>query len=64
MNVHELTRPRVTIDEAVSARQVGLLQGEALLQGLGERKVEGPYDIELIAAHPTTPTRRRSSRAP
>lgn len=29
--------------------QVGVLQGEALLQGLAERKGEGPYNIELIA---------------
>ncbi|MDN4480352.1 substrate-binding domain-containing protein [Demequina muriae] len=29
--------------------RVGELQGEALLQGLAERKGEGPYNIELIA---------------
>lgn len=29
--------------------QVGVLQGEALLQGLAERKGEGPYTLELIA---------------
>lgn len=29
--------------------RVGVLQGEALLQGLAERKGEGPYNIELIA---------------
>lgn len=29
--------------------QVGVLQGEALLQGLAERKGDGPYNIELIA---------------
>lgn len=29
--------------------QVGVLQGEALLQGLAERQGEGPYNIELIA---------------
>ena len=29
--------------------QVGVLQGEALLQGLAERKGSGPYNIELIA---------------
>ncbi|MFV0286366.1 MAG: substrate-binding domain-containing protein [Demequina sp.] len=29
--------------------RVGELQGEALLQGLGERKGEAPYNIELIA---------------
>lgn len=29
--------------------QVGVLQGEAVLQGLAERKGEGPYNIELIA---------------
>ena len=29
--------------------KVGVLQGEALLQGLAERKGEGPYNIELIA---------------
>ena len=32
--------------------QVGVLQGEALLQGLAERKGEGPYNIELIAGSP------------
>ena len=29
--------------------QVGVLQGEAVLQGLAERKGDGPYNIELIA---------------
>ena len=29
--------------------QVGVLQGKALLQGLAERKGDGPYNIELIA---------------
>ncbi len=29
--------------------KVGVLQGTALLQGLAERKGEGPYNIELIA---------------
>lgn len=29
--------------------QVGVLQGEALMQGLAERKGDGPYNIELIA---------------
>ncbi len=29
--------------------QVGVLQGTALLQGLAERKGDGPYNIELIA---------------
>jgi putative multiple sugar transport system substrate-binding protein len=29
--------------------QVGVLQGTALLEGLAERKGEGPYNIELIA---------------
>lgn len=32
--------------------QVGVLQGEALLQGLAERKGGGPYNIELIAGSP------------
>ncbi|WP_282944800.1 substrate-binding domain-containing protein [Cellulomonas endometrii] len=32
--------------------QVGVLQGEALLQGLAERKGAGPYNIELIAGSP------------
>jgi putative multiple sugar transport system substrate-binding protein len=32
--------------------QVGVLQGEALLQGLAERKGDGPYNIELIAGSP------------
>ena len=32
--------------------QVGVLQGQALLQGLAERKGEGPYNIELIAGSP------------
>lgn len=32
--------------------QVGVLQGTALLQGLEERKGEGPYNIELIAGSP------------
>lgn len=32
--------------------QVGVLQGTALLQGLAERKGEGPYNIELIAGSP------------
>jgi len=29
--------------------KVGVLQGEALMQGLAERKGDGPYNIELIA---------------
>ena len=32
--------------------QVGVLQGQALLEGLAERKGEGPYNIELIAGSP------------
>jgi putative multiple sugar transport system substrate-binding protein len=32
--------------------QVGVLQGTALLEGLAERKGEGPYNIELIAGSP------------
>ena len=32
--------------------QVGVLQGQALLQGLAERKGDGPYNIELIAGSP------------
>jgi putative multiple sugar transport system substrate-binding protein len=32
--------------------RVGVLQGEALLQGLEERKGGGPYNIELIAGSP------------
>jgi putative multiple sugar transport system substrate-binding protein len=32
--------------------KVGELQGEALLQGLAERKGAGPYNIELIAGSP------------
>ncbi|QZN85350.1 sugar-binding protein [Cellulomonas sp. C5510] len=32
--------------------QVGVLQGQALLQGLEERKGDGPYNIELIAGSP------------
>ncbi|MBO1752103.1 sugar-binding protein [Actinotalea sp. BY-33] len=32
--------------------EVGVLQGEALLQGLEERMGEGPYNIELIAGSP------------
>jgi putative multiple sugar transport system substrate-binding protein len=32
--------------------QVGVLQGTALLDGLAERKGEGPYNIELIAGSP------------
>jgi len=32
--------------------QVGVLQGTALLQGLKERKGDGPYNIELIAGSP------------
>jgi putative multiple sugar transport system substrate-binding protein len=32
--------------------KVGVLQGQALLQGLGERKGEGPYNIELVAGSP------------
>ncbi|MCV2395768.1 sugar ABC transporter substrate-binding protein [Actinotalea sp. M2MS4P-6] len=32
--------------------QVGVLQGTALLQGLAERKGDGPYNIELIAGSP------------
>jgi putative multiple sugar transport system substrate-binding protein len=32
--------------------QVGVLQGQALLQGLAERKGSGPYNIELIAGSP------------
>lgn len=32
--------------------QVGVLQGNALLQGLAERKGDGPYNIELIAGSP------------
>ncbi len=32
--------------------EVGVLQGTALLQGLAERKGEGPYNIELIAGSP------------
>jgi putative multiple sugar transport system substrate-binding protein len=32
--------------------QVGVLQGQSLLQGLAERKGDGPYNIELIAGSP------------
>jgi putative multiple sugar transport system substrate-binding protein len=32
--------------------QVGVLQGTALLEGLAERKGDGPYNIELIAGSP------------
>lgn len=32
--------------------QVGVLQGQALLDGLAERKGDGPYNIELIAGSP------------
>jgi putative multiple sugar transport system substrate-binding protein len=32
--------------------EVGVLQGTALLQGLAERKGDGPYNIELIAGSP------------
>ncbi|MGO1385544.1 MAG: substrate-binding domain-containing protein [Arachnia sp.] len=32
--------------------QVGVLQGTALLEGLSERKGDGPYNIELIAGSP------------
>ncbi len=32
--------------------RVGQLQGEALLQGLSERKGDGPWNIELIAGSP------------
>lgn len=32
--------------------QVGVLQGESLLEGLAERKGGGPYNVELIAGSP------------
>ena len=32
--------------------QVGVLQGTALLEGLAERKGDGPYNVELIAGSP------------
>ncbi|WP_029291393.1 sugar-binding protein [Cellulomonas sp. HZM] len=32
--------------------KVGVLQGEALLKGLAERKGSGPYNIELVAGSP------------
>jgi len=32
--------------------KVGVLQGEALLQGLGERKGESPWNVELVAGSP------------
>jgi putative multiple sugar transport system substrate-binding protein len=42
----------VDVYEAFDNFHVGELQGQALLEGLAERKGEGPYNIELIAGSP------------
>ncbi|CAM3461421.1 substrate-binding domain-containing protein [Isoptericola cucumis] len=42
----------VDVYEAFDNFKVGQLQGQALLEGLADRKGEGPYNVELIAGSP------------